>query len=223
MLWQGLARRRGSAQRWAVLGLVLALVAIAAAARATEFGAADVAAVQRALAERGYAVGVADGVMGPRTAQAIRAFEADKGWPATGALSERLVQALSSPRALAPIVLRPPPAVAAQQEAARLRAAVVNRHWLIRDWGADEVTDGAADGAVFGLYFEDGGAIAGPRFAERMRWQAKGAELVIRYESAVGATIERTGRLLDTDRLAGEAKGPNGAVWRWIAEARPRG
>lgn len=44
----------------------------------------SVAAAQRALAALGYDPGAADGVMGPRTRQAIAAFQRDTGLPVTG-------------------------------------------------------------------------------------------------------------------------------------------
>lgn len=44
----------------------------------------SVAAAQRALAALGYSPGAADGVMGPRTRQAIAAFQRDTGLPVTG-------------------------------------------------------------------------------------------------------------------------------------------
>lgn len=55
-----------------------------------------VAAVQRALAELGYDPGPADGVMGPRTRQAIAAFQRDRGLPATGAVDGPTTAALRS-------------------------------------------------------------------------------------------------------------------------------
>ena len=55
---------------------------------------ARVAAIQRALARLGYDPGSADGVLGPKTRAAIRAFQADVGLPKDGRLSERLESAV---------------------------------------------------------------------------------------------------------------------------------
>ncbi len=55
---------------------------------------ARVAAIQRALARLGYDPGSADGVLGPKTRAAIRAFQADIGLPKDGRLSERLESAV---------------------------------------------------------------------------------------------------------------------------------
>jgi membrane-bound lytic murein transglycosylase B len=44
-----------------------------------------------ALASKGYAPGVADGVMGPKTRAAIRAFQRDLGLPTTGKPSAELL------------------------------------------------------------------------------------------------------------------------------------
>jgi localization factor PodJL len=46
---------------------------------------------QRLLLKLGYSVGQVDGIVGPRTAAAIRAFEQKIGAPATGRLTEALV------------------------------------------------------------------------------------------------------------------------------------
>jgi hypothetical protein len=48
------------------------------------------------LASLGYDTGPADGILGPRTRAAIRAFEAREGLPVTGTISERLEAALRS-------------------------------------------------------------------------------------------------------------------------------
>jgi TPR repeat protein/S1-C subfamily serine protease len=55
--------------------------------------------VQAQLATLGYDPGPADGLMGPRTRAAIRAFEADFGLPVDGQVSDRLIAALNDARA----------------------------------------------------------------------------------------------------------------------------
>jgi|GEM_PF-6017815 len=232
--------RLGKSRR--ALAGTLFWLAISAASAAS---AADLATVQQALADRGYAVGKADGIMGPRTAAAIRAFETEQGWAATGVVSDRLQRALQPPRALPPIAL--PPAAVSPDLAGRAQAVAqiaaeppsakpgsaasptpkpevsppvfFNRNWLIRDLQPD----GAPAGPAFSLFLEANGNVAGPRFAKRMRWQADGRRLILRYESVIGQAIERTGEALDADRIAGEARDQDGTVWRWTAEARPQG
>ncbi len=54
------------------------------------------AAAQRALTQLGYNPGAADGVFGPRTGAAIRAFEERSELPVTGRFSEELARALLS-------------------------------------------------------------------------------------------------------------------------------
>ena len=51
-------------------------------------------AVQAALAWRGYYSGRIDGVMGPETRSAIRAFQKQQGLPATGEIDSELSKAL---------------------------------------------------------------------------------------------------------------------------------
>ena len=55
-----------------------------------------IARTQRQLASLGYDPGAADGVLGPKTRAAIRAFEAREGLTVTGTISERLEAALRS-------------------------------------------------------------------------------------------------------------------------------
>jgi hypothetical protein len=50
--------------------------------------------VQSALAKLGYSPGEIDGRLGEQTKVAIRTFEADRGWPITGEVSDGLVQEL---------------------------------------------------------------------------------------------------------------------------------
>ncbi len=57
--------------------------------------------VQSALAELGYSPGQIDGRMGQQTRDAIRVFEADRGWDVTGQISEQLLAELPVGRDLA--------------------------------------------------------------------------------------------------------------------------
>src|SRR5690606_42033687 len=50
--------------------------------------------IQRILNKNGYDAGSADGIMGERTKNAIKAFQADNGLEPTGEVDEKLVQAL---------------------------------------------------------------------------------------------------------------------------------
>jgi len=61
-----------------------------------------IARTQRNLAALGYDPGLADGILGPKTRAAIRAFQAREGLPVTGVISESLEAALrSASRAIA--------------------------------------------------------------------------------------------------------------------------
>ena len=57
-------------------------------------GRAYVAGIQRELIRNGYAPGPADGVEGPRTRAAIRAWQRDAGLPQTGRASRELLDSL---------------------------------------------------------------------------------------------------------------------------------
>ena len=56
-----------------------------------------VADVQQALVERGFDVGEADGIFGPRTEAAVQAFQDSKGLTADGVVGPRTWSALELP------------------------------------------------------------------------------------------------------------------------------
>ncbi|HEX8076375.1 MAG TPA: peptidoglycan-binding domain-containing protein, partial [Chthoniobacterales bacterium] len=55
---------------------------------------ATVAAVQRRLARAGYYHGAIDGVIGPGTRSAVRAFERNNGLPADGLIDRQLLRTM---------------------------------------------------------------------------------------------------------------------------------
>ena len=73
---------------------------VAASSRPDAGGATDnrrrIAGIQRGLASLGYDPGPADGILGPKTRAAVRAFQAREGLPVTGTVSASLVAALGS-------------------------------------------------------------------------------------------------------------------------------
>jgi len=62
--------------------------------------------IQNELTKLGYSPGVIDGRLGEQTRVAIRTFEADRGWPVTGELSDALVQELAGSDGLASVAVR---------------------------------------------------------------------------------------------------------------------
>lgn len=62
--------------------------------------------VQSALAKLGYSPGKIDGRMGAQTKIAIRTFEADRGWPITGEMTEALLQELDGANEQASVAIR---------------------------------------------------------------------------------------------------------------------
>jgi hypothetical protein len=209
----------------ALAGLLFAATLLVSPARA-----ADIAAAQRALVARGYEVGHVDGLLGPQTRQAIRAFQADQNVPLTGEISEGLVRLLIPPRVLSPITLPVLDANSSRQTAGALQTDTatvadtkhpdhfVDRNWLVQDQDAH----GTPIGPPFSVYLEQGGGIAGPRFADHMRWQrAEADRITLTYEHSVGLKIQRDGHLTAQNRIAGRAEASDGTQWSWIAEARP--
>lgn len=63
-------------------------------AGARGMGREDVRKVQEALKDKGHDPGQADGIMGPRTQQALRAFQKEQGIQATGQLDQKTASAL---------------------------------------------------------------------------------------------------------------------------------
>jgi S1-C subfamily serine protease len=80
---------------------------------------ASLAAAQRALAALGYSPGPADGAMGPRTREALAAFQRDQGLPVTGEPDRATLAALArAVGARAAVVGKPPPPGAATPHSA---------------------------------------------------------------------------------------------------------
>ena len=74
--------------------VLLALIAVAGSIGVLAAPDARVEAVQRRLAELGYEPGPADGLMGPRTREAIRALQRDRGLPRSGRIDSATIEAL---------------------------------------------------------------------------------------------------------------------------------
>ena len=67
----------------------------APAAQTPATQAYDLATIQRALQEKGYDPGPADGQMGPKTRAAIRTYQAEAGFEVTGNPSLALQRSLT--------------------------------------------------------------------------------------------------------------------------------
>ncbi len=93
--------------RISALIIVAALVGGSASAETMDRG--QMVQIQIQLAARGYDPQGVDGLMGPNTAAAIRAFEIDNGLPPSGQPSAALLTRLSSVTAVsAPAVVAAP-------------------------------------------------------------------------------------------------------------------
>jgi hypothetical protein len=102
-------KRMGQAARRVLLVLLLL------GCCASQSGAVDVELqqAQQQLGRLGYDAGEADGVYGPRTRQALEAFQQAQGLPITGMLDEATRQGLESAVA-STAVASPPPAILAR-------------------------------------------------------------------------------------------------------------
>jgi hypothetical protein len=218
---------RGKLMIGIAFGILLGSSALVRAADVSE-----IAAVQRALASRGYNVGIADGVLGPQTRSAIRAFEVDQGLPVTGLVSDALVRKITIPRVMAPIphqiLTTTRPSTEATSDTLNTpsklplglseQRGVLNRSWMVRDF--DQF--GLVTGPVFSVFLGEGGQISGPRFSANMRWSLSANDgVVLVYENMLGMKIERNGRLVSPDHIEGHATGADGESWKWDAAAKP--
>jgi murein DD-endopeptidase MepM/ murein hydrolase activator NlpD len=85
--------------RWILAISIVVTTALGSAhvSSATTMGNPHSAALQAALAERGYVVGTIDGLVGPLTSAAVASFQADTGLRVTGKANGRTVEALGGP------------------------------------------------------------------------------------------------------------------------------
>jgi hypothetical protein len=97
-----------------LLAVVATLFCVAVAAPSSAQTPAEIAAVQDYLASLGYEPGPADGMMGERTREAIRAFEASQGQPVTGEPGDWLI-ALATGLAADPGITAPTTAELAEE------------------------------------------------------------------------------------------------------------
>lgn len=92
-----LARAQDLAQqRLSMTGLATAPRSTAAQGATAPITTSDIEMVQRRLNALGYQAGTADGVAGPRTRTALRAWQADVGLPRTGEVDRAAVERLAS-------------------------------------------------------------------------------------------------------------------------------
>jgi hypothetical protein len=84
-----------------IYGLVVLLLGIAVPAMPARAGDATLQEAQQRLTDLGYDPGTADGVYGPRTRQALEAFQRARNLPVTGVLDPGTLQELSQAKAQA--------------------------------------------------------------------------------------------------------------------------
>lgn len=135
---------RGWIRPAAALFLVLSLAAIPVA-EAQGAGSPAVAALQRALTWRGYDPGPPDGLDGPRTRAAVRAWQQDQGLPPTGRLSGRETAELTGWPSIRVETRRLFPTEVALAAAGRLEGTVRD---IQRRLAAQGYYTGPADGRI---------------------------------------------------------------------------
>lgn len=96
------ARSQGFRGLVRAAGLAAALALPAGAPVLAETSVTDLSWAQQVLREKGYRVDRRDGVMSPRTAEALRAFQRSAGLPVTGTLDAATIEKLLEGRPVAP-------------------------------------------------------------------------------------------------------------------------
>ena len=177
--------------------------------------------IQRLLAERGLDPGPADGFMGPRTQQAIAAYQAAAGLPADGLPSRSLYESLAVEAAKKPAEESDPPVEAQNinvpQPAADLPVAppvpppvpsLTGSTWRFAD----------AAGSAFTLAFAPNGKVEGVLYGRFWTWRQSGDEVVVTYDNGMGLTVTRSGMLDGPAAMSGIAQPSRGEPWDWRAE-----
>lgn len=92
-------------------------------------------------------------------------------------------------------------------------SGIAGQTWRFRDDNGGEME----------LIFEADGRVAGPAFAEAMRWSLEGGELWLIYETALGGRSARRGRLSGPNAMSGQGEsnrqGAHGQYRRWSWQA----
>lgn len=168
-------------------------------------------AIQRRLRELGFNPGPLDGSIGPRTLNAIRAYQTSVGLAPDGKLTRELYDrivgggsALASAVDTAPLETSDPeipvPFSAADCGGVRL--------WRFFD----------SFGSSFELTLRNDGTIEGPTSPGQWSWRTQNEGVEIVYDNGMGQRVTRVGHLQGADRMVGEATDSNGRAWDWNAE-----
>ena len=80
-------------------------------------------------------------------------------------------------------------------------SSLVGQTWTVRDSNGAEIT----------LTFRDGGQITGPAFADGLRWERRGEDVLIAYETPLGGRVVRRGRLTGAGTMSGVGESERGA------------
>jgi peptidoglycan hydrolase-like protein with peptidoglycan-binding domain len=91
-----------------LLAALFCLAVIWSAGAAAQTSPRDLEDVQRRLVTLGYDAGSPDGLLGPKTRAALRAFQGDRGLPATGRPDGATLEALYAPNVPPPPETAPP-------------------------------------------------------------------------------------------------------------------
>ena len=60
------------------------------------------------------------------------------------------------------------------------------------------------------MTFREGGRVTGPAFADGLRWERRGEDVVIAYETPLGGRVVRRGRPTDAGTMSGVGESERG-------------
>lgn len=180
---------------------------------------AQVRDVQVRLSELHFDPGPPDGILGPQTIAAIRAYQWSIDVEPDGRLTKDLHDRLmgrhdETPQ---PSAMPGPPEPAQQMKPIDPGAK--------RNLGGCPPPSGNiwefedSHGSRFKLTLRDDGSVEGPPHPRHWRWQPTDVGIAIYYDNGMGSTVTRYGLLEGDDRImVGEAVDSRGRSWAWTAE-----
>lgn len=167
--------------------------------------------IQRRLKELGFDPGPLDGDIGPRTLNAIRAYQNSIGLKPDGKVTRELYDrivgggaAVASAEATAPIETSLPETPVPFSETGCGQV----RMWRFFD----------SFGSSFDLTLRSDGSVEGPTSPGQWSWRTQNEAVEIVYDNGMGQRVTRLGQLQGADRMVGEATDSNGRAWDWNAE-----
>lgn len=173
-----------------------------------------VARIQAELSAIGFDAGPADGIIGTKTRDAIRAFQRQQKMTETGRPEADLLIKIQTVRSelqkQKPVVTDTPNTVAEISPLPANPASepvnIIGKLWSLNDSiGGHQI-----------IRFTESGTVIGPINPDNWKWKVEGNQITITFRSPWYGNIVRTGTISE-DRLEGSAISSDGRQWQWYA------